>query len=189
MLGSISFGYLYGRIFRDIDIRQHGSGNIGATNVARVIGIWPGLATFIFDFTKGLLPPVISLYALHLSLTAAVLSGVSAICGHNWPVFLRFKGGRAVLTSAGSLSAFIPWPVLTAFVVFLLTAFATRRISLGSIVASCVLPVVTWYMKYPAGLTLFAFVCAAVVILRHAPNIKRLLHGQEPPFSFTNLNA
>lgn len=195
LAGSIPFGYIYGRVFRGIDIRQHGSGNIGATNVARVIGMGPGLVTFIFDFVKGLLPPVLSLYLLELNLTIAVLSGVAAITGHIWPVYLRFKGGRAVLTSAGSLFAFIPWPVLIAFGAFLFVAFITRRISLGSIVASCVLPGVTWYMKYPAGLTLFSLACAVVVVLRHAPNIRRLLHGQEPPFSFslkdshTNLNA
>src|SRR6266576_4335179 len=194
LLGSIPAGYLVGRM-AGIDIRKVGSGNIGATNVTRVLGKRYGYPVFAVDFLKGLAAVILSiLIAKHtqpgwfspdlFGITAAV----SSVIGHSFPVWLRFKGGKGVATSAGALFGLAPVAALVGAAVWILTFAVTRYVSVASVVAAAVLPpvilVVTW-LRQTAGKSLFySSVClAAVVIWRHRSNLSRLVRGTETRFT------
>jgi glycerol-3-phosphate acyltransferase PlsY len=186
LIGSIPTGYLLGRS-RGIDVRQHGSGNIGATNVWRVMGRSWGLLAFACDFLKGFLPLFLlwrfefdgnTTWSAELLL---VLCGLAAILGHNFTPWLGFRGGKGVATSAGVMAALLPWALLVAFSSWALLVWITRTVSIGSLLAAVVLPLATAFF-YPRqwiylGLSLMI---GALVIWRHRANIQRLLAGTEP---------
>lgn len=188
LLGSIPFGYILMRVFRGEDVRAIGSGNIGATNVARKA---PGLgvATLILDAGKGfvavaLVPNVTRLGGYDYWLTAAV-AAVFAILGHVFPVWLKFKGGKGVATGVGAFVALAPKAVLIVLLIFVAIVAAFRYISLGSIVAAAAFPVFAWLLyRYQASPAVFAaMVCAsALIIAKHHQNIRRLLAGTEHRF-------
>jgi glycerol-3-phosphate acyltransferase PlsY len=185
LIGSIPTGYLLGRA-RGLDIRQHGSGNIGATNVWRVMGWKWGLPAFILDVLKGFLPLFLghalwdedgSIWDDELFL---VICGLAAIVGHNYTPWLGFKGGKGIATSAGVLAALMP-PVLgVALALWIVATALTRFVSVGSILAAVSLAPLAWYF-YPGQWIYFGLACLAggLAIWRHASNIRRLLAGTE----------
>lgn len=183
LLGAIPFGYLMGKFLRGIDIRQHGSGNPGATNVFRVLGAGPGAVTLLLDALKGLLPVAVAL-RMGSSEATAVAVGMSAIAGHMFTIFLRFRGGKGVATSAGVFAALLPGPAGLALAAFAVVFGVSGYVSLGSIVAAVVLPL----SARLAGVTPLRFVCAltigAFIIYKHLPNIRRLLDGTENKIRF-----
>lgn len=183
LLGSIPTAYLMGRFIRGVDIRRHGSGNVGATNVIRVLGTGPGLVTLGVDFLKGclavvLIAPLFSsggevIHALRIA------AAVAAITGHNWMLFLRFKGGKGIATTAGAFAALAPAATGVAFGIWAITVVITRFVSLGSIVAMVALPIFMWGFGEPAGSVIFSLLIAALGIFKHRSNIRRLVAGRE----------
>lgn len=189
LLGAVPFGYLMARL-NGIDIRQVGSGNIGATNVARALGKGWGLLTFSCDVLKGfgavLLFPGIAegLLALEKGVALRLLCACLAVAGHNWPVYLRFKGGKGVATSAGALLA-IAWEAATIGIMSWTAVFLlTRYVSVASMFAAVVIAIAAWLL-YAGDSTLLPSVLtllAALAILRHKSNIRRLIRGEENRF-------
>jgi glycerol-3-phosphate acyltransferase PlsY len=182
LLGSLPFGLLIARWWAGIDVREHGSGNIGATNVYRVVSKPAGVVVFILDVLKGYLPPVAA-SALHLSPWWIVAAGLAAIFGHQFSPFLGFKGGKGVSTSLGVFFG-VAWKAgLTAWAVWGIVLAVSGYVSLGSIVAAAILPALTWFF-YPHDLARFGFalVAAVVSIYKHRANIQRLRKGTELGF-------
>jgi acyl phosphate:glycerol-3-phosphate acyltransferase len=191
-LGSIPFGYLLVRIFRGEDVRQSGSGNIGATNVARKSPVL-GIVTLLLDALKGTgavwLGSQIFSGTIHSSLHFArypLLScaALFAVIGHMFPVWLRFRGGKGVATSLGAFAPLAPLPIVGALGVFLLVTFVSRYVSLGSIISAASFPFIAWLSfrgEYAdaLGRVLPIGVAAALIILKHQQNIRRLLAGTE----------
>jgi glycerol-3-phosphate acyltransferase PlsY len=177
LLGSVPIGFLVGDYLLGVDIRQHGSGNIGATNVFRILGIGPGLVVFVGDLAKGVIP-VLAGKELGGSLLA-LLAGLAAIIGHNWSLFLGFKGGRGVATGAGVIFALSPLVGLIAFFLWAAVVMLSRYVSLGSIVATMAVPVLMFILHQPWSYVLFGVVIAILIVYRHRPNMKRLLNGTE----------
>ncbi len=187
LIGATPFGYLAGRM-RGIDIRQHGSGNIGATNVLRVLGKPIGITIFILDFLKGIaavfvarqLPQAVG------SDLVAIAGGIGVILGHNFTFWLGFKGGKGIATTGGVLLALIPVTALIAAVTWVIVFKASGYVSLGSIAAAVSLPISTG-AAIAAGrgswaMFAFALVACVLAIVRHKSNIARLLSGTEPRF-------
>lgn len=181
LLGSVPIGFLLGSL-SGLDIRRAGSGNIGATNVARVVGKGQGLATLLGDAAKGFIPAFLSLQ-LGYSLAATELVGLAAFVGHLYPVFLRFKGGKGVATAFGVFLGLAPMATLLLVGVFLIVVFVSRVVSLASLVAASLAPVVFWLFSYPLFLVGLSLLISLGIILRHRENIQRLLSGAEPKFN------
>ena len=190
LLGAIPTGYLLARL-KGIDIRKVGSGNIGATNVYRCIGKSWGIITFVLDFLKGYLPAVVLPLLIQRwtnepsSASLSVLYGCLAVIGHNWPVYLHFRGGKGLATGTGALLGFAPLVMLIGLISWLIFFLATRYVSLSSMLAAIVIAVASWpihggHVLIPATLT----VMSAVVIWRHKSNLRRLLAGTEYRFEF-----
>jgi acyl phosphate:glycerol-3-phosphate acyltransferase len=180
LVGSIPTGFILGRL-AGVDVRRAGSGNIGATNVARVLGKGRGLLTLFADVAKGFAPVLIG-QRLGLSDAGLALVGIAAFLGHLYPVFLRFQGGKGVATAFGALLALAPLATLFIIVAFGITAFFSRRVSLSSIAAALVAPISVWAFYYSLEVIVMSAFLAAMVVLRHGENIKRLLAGTEPRF-------
>lgn len=188
LLGSIPFGLLVGRL-NGIDIRQHGSGNIGATNVLRTLGKKWGYTTFALDVLKGVLA-VVLVHFLPLPEAAGftpvilkIAAGLACIVGHNFPVWLKFKGGKGVATTGGVLVALLPLAALVAVAAWVVTFYTTRYVSVASIVAAIAIPVAVWSIERQIDpLFIFSLVVAALGIWRHRANIQRLLAGTESRF-------
>jgi len=197
LLGSIPFGWLIGKA-RGVDIRQHGSKNIGATNCGRVCG-WPyGVAAFLLDVGKGFgptlaavawLPGQVDFATEHGRWLATVLIAAQPIVGHTLPIWLRFKGGKAVATSLGVLLALpmLRWVALAAFGVWIVVTAATRYVSVGSTVAAVAfMGIYLWVDRETAwgdylAVTIFVFHIVGLVIVRHRSNYARLMSGTEHP--------
>lgn len=178
LLGSIPFALLIGRM-HGVDIRLHGSGNVGATNVVRVLGRGPGILCFVLDFLKGA-GPVLAAHMLALPLWAAILAAAAAILGHSRSLFLGFKGGKSVATGAGALVALSPVAGLGALLVWGGVFLASRIVSLASIAAALALPVLMALTRQPVEVVAFSALVSGYVILRHRANIQRLREGREP---------
>lgn len=190
LIGAIPFGLLIARI-KGVDIRKVGSGNIGATNVMRSVGKPWGIATFICDALKGLLPAALfPLLGGRLSPAfatpelASVVSGVGAILGHNFPVYLGFKGGKGVATSAGALIGIAPLGVAIGVGVWAIVFFIFRYVSLASIIAAAGIVIAGWMVYREGGLLIpiTLTILGALAIYRHKANIQRLLAGTEHRF-------
>jgi glycerol-3-phosphate acyltransferase PlsY len=189
LLGSVPFGFLAARIFRGVDIRQTGSGNIGATNAARVLGWRYFPAIFVLDLLKGAVPVLVMTRitgaAEYSPCPWVIAAGLAAILGHVFPVWLRFKGGKAVATSTGVFLVLAPWATLAAFAVWAALFAGFRYVSLASIFAALTLPaaVSLGLAPDPLGrglfLTVFCWLGALFVIILHRANIRRLLAGTE----------
>jgi glycerol-3-phosphate acyltransferase PlsY len=185
LFGSIPFGLVLTRLFADVDIRQAGSGNIGATNVRRLAGTPLGVLTLVGDIGKGAVPVLLaqSLAAPDFLPRALCLSlvALAAFCGHLFPVYMKMKnGGKGVATAAGSLAAISPPAVLVALGVFLLVAFGSNRVSAGSLAAAAALPPAIWWTTHSSAFAACALVMAVGIFIRHRANIRRLLDGTEP---------
>lgn len=182
--GSLPTGFLVAKA-KGIDIRAEGSGNIGATNVFRILGKGPGIFVLLTDALKGLLPVVWVAPALAGIDAAAdvgwlrIVAGISAILGHNYTCWLRFKGGKGIATSAGVFLGLTPGPLGIAFVTWLVIFGLSRYVSLASIVAAAALPIATWCLPYGLPLRVITTVIGALAIFKHRANIKRLLAGTE----------
>lgn len=190
LIGSIPTGYLFGRWLKGVDIRKQGSGNIGATNVFRVAGKVPGVIVLLLDITKGLI--VVTLLADILFKAALpinqnlfkIILGLAIIAGHNWTVFLKFKGGKGVATSAGVLLGLEPIAVLICFLIWILVFIITHYVSLSSIISALFLPLFTNLFYKSPELIIFSLIIAVIGIYKHRSNIKRLLNGTESKISF-----
>ncbi len=184
LIGSLPFGYWIARLLGK-DITQEGSKNIGATNVARVLGRGPGLLVFVFDVFKGFLPAFIGgqiLSEQHTYLIASVVLGSSAVMGHMYSVWLKFKGGKGVATALGVLFAVTPYVALIALGVFTLCFAVCRWVSLSSIVAALTAPFSAFLLGDPNWLITVYVGLSVFIIFKHRANIKRILHGAEPKF-------
>jgi glycerol-3-phosphate acyltransferase PlsY len=192
LLGSIPFGYVAGRL-AGIDIRKAGSGNVGATNVVRILGKRYGYPVFALDVLKGFGAVKISmvLSGQHLEWNSPEISGmvgaISSVLGHVFPPWLKFKGGKGVATAAGALLALMPIATLIGVAVWIIVFWLTRYVSLASVVATAALPIVILVIGSADGhsgrLLVYSSVCvAALVIWRHRSNLSRLLRGTEPRF-------
>ena len=194
LLGSLPFGYLAGRI-AGIDIRHSGSGNVGATNVIRTLGKGYGYPVFAADFLKGFGAVKMSILIgarthpeWFSSEIFGIVAAISSVLGHSFPVWLHFKGGKGVATSAGALFALAPIAALVGAAIWILTFLLTRYVSVASITAAASLPIIillTTWLSQSGGKSLFyASVClATVVIWRHRSNLSRLMRGTEPRFT------
>ena len=181
LVGAIPFGLIFSRIFSNIDVRTMGSGNIGATNVLRASGKRAAVLTLLADALKGYLPVLIVQHLFNAEITT-VLSAVAAVLGHNFPVYLKFKGGKGVATSFGVILAVSPWIGLVSLLAWLAAAFLWRYSSLSALVAFACYPVLTFLVTREASkpyqaLSLFIF---GMIYYRHRENIKRLIAGTEP---------
>ena len=179
LLGSLPSGWLAGRWLKNIDIRELGSGSTGATNVLRQVCKGPALVVFLIDVGKGAAAVLIA-RALGLSDWIQVLAGLTALAGHIWPVWLGFKGGKAVATGLG-LFLGLAWPVgLASFGVFLLTLWLFRIVSLSSVLAALSLPLLMIRFSGIGSYILIALVAMGLVLWRHRSNLSRILEGSEP---------
>jgi glycerol-3-phosphate acyltransferase PlsY len=194
--GSIPTAYIFGRLLRGIDIRKFGSGNVGATNALRVLGRGPGILVLILDILKGLLPTVfLADFVLAQDSVISpellrIIFGFCCICGHNWTIFLRFKGGKGVATSLGVLLGLaikiegVKWILGLAVLSWLVVFLISRIISLSSIAAALSLPLSAWLLGKSRVLLFFSLIIAIFAIFRHKSNIRRILRKEEPRFSF-----
>ena len=189
-IGATPFGYFAGKM-RGVDIRQHGSGNIGATNVFRVLGKRVGIPVFILDMLKGWVPVMLTRWMLVErdipSDWPAIAAAVGAVLGHNFTFWLQFKGGKGIATSAGVLVALLPIPLAAAVVFWLILFFATRYVAVASIGASlmvAVSPAALHLWRGEPGLPLvgFGLLLGLLAVWRHRSNIHRLLNGTENRF-------
>jgi len=181
LLGAVPFGLMFSKLFSDVDVRTIGSGNIGATNVLRAAGKMAAVLTLLADALKGLIPVLLVKSVFHDD-TATVLSGAAAILGHNFPVYLKFKGGKGVATSYGVVLGVAPWIGFLCLLIWLLVAFIWRYSSLSALISFACCLGLTFFaispLSKPYGvLSLFIF---SMIYYRHRENIKRLLAGTEP---------
>ena len=180
LVGAIPVGYLVARLFGLGDIRRHGSGNIGATNVLRTAGKLPAVLTLAGDVAKGAGAVLLAAaWAAH-DRRAAAASAVAAIVGNCWSIFLGFRGGKGVATGLGAFLALVPWAVLPAAVVWLAVVGTFRYVSLASITSAVCVPLGALALGYPGPSILACVFGAAIVAARHRDNIARLTAGTEP---------
>jgi len=194
LIGSIPTAIIAGKILKNIDIREHGSGNAGATNVFRVLGWKAGLVVLLIDMFKGFAPvwwlaPQQS--GPELQALYQILIGLAAVAGHIWTLFARFRGGKGVGTAAGVFLALQPLPVLGALVIFILIVAKTKYVSLGSTISATLLPVLMLLNRYVLGryvpnlIIVVGVMLAVLIIIMHRENIKRLIAGTENKLSFS----
>lgn len=184
LLGSIPFGLVLTRLFTSVDIREEGSGNIGATNVRRVAGTSMGLFTLAGDVLKGVVPVLIAMamtYPSHLAYEIFIcLAALCAFLGHLYPIYMKFKnGGKGVATALGCFLVISPVACLAALVAYLIVALSSNHSSAGSLTAAGVIPLAVWIKTNSPVITTCAAVISILIIYRHKDNIKRLLNGTE----------
>ncbi|NLY11890.1 MAG: glycerol-3-phosphate 1-O-acyltransferase PlsY [Firmicutes bacterium] len=181
LLGSIPFGLITGKIWANVDVREFGSGNIGMSNVLRTLGPIPALIVLLFDAGKGFFAVTLG-RQLFTDPTWWLVLGIVAIAGHNWSIFLGFKGGRGVATTAGVLLAISPFIALVLVGIWLLSLAISRYISLSSIIAVSALPIIFYFLDYPITYFWLGLLISIFTIFRHRPNIQRLMAGTEYKF-------
>ncbi|MBO8141584.1 MAG: glycerol-3-phosphate 1-O-acyltransferase PlsY [Firmicutes bacterium] len=178
VLGSIPFGFLAGRVLANVDIRAHGSGNIGATNVLRTLGKGPAAFVLVLDAAKGWVG-VWAASSLGMGEGPVAGAAVAAVAGHNWPVFLGFRGGRGMATGLGAVIGLSPSAAVLLVLVWLVLVVLTRYVSVGSIAASALLPASLAVLGEPAAYIVAGAIIGLWGVWRHRPNIRRLLSGVE----------
>lgn len=189
LLGSIPFGLVLAKILGGKDVRKSGSGNIGAANVARVVGPAAGILTLLLDTAKGAAAVWLAGRYSEQNAAAIMLAGIAALLGHCFPVWLKFKGGKGVAAALGVFVMLSPLAALGGVLFFLIVVLVWRYVSLGSVSAAAAMPLLVYFLWAPGHApplvvifgTLFA---AALVIVKHDANLQRLLDGTEPKFSF-----
>jgi glycerol-3-phosphate acyltransferase PlsY len=184
LIGALPSSYIIGKAFHSIDLREHGSGNLGATNAFRVLGVKSAIPVVILDTAKGFVPAWFFAGIASAGFEWTLAFGAAAILGHMFSVFVRFKGGKGMATSAGVFLGLAPWAVLGGLVVWCLLTFSSRYVSVGSIGAALALPPLVLYTPHTGGrgLIWFASGLAAVIIWAHRGNVGRLLSGEENRF-------
>ncbi len=184
LLGGLPFGYWFVRLSSGKDIRTMGSGNIGATNVHRTSGGKAGIIVLLLDILKGYLAVILAALVTHNDTNALALAIVAVVVGHCYPVFLGFKGGKAVACFVGAFLYAAPLALAITTVAFLLTFALTRFVSLASIVGALVFPLIVWRLRiYPFPILLAGTATALLIVFRHKANIERLLKGKEHVFT------
>lgn len=178
LVGSIPFGLLVSRALARVDIRRHGSGNIGTANVLRLVGKRAAALTLLGDLLKGFLP-VLAALSLGASELWVVGVGLAAVLGHNWPVYLRFAGGKGVATSFGALLAMTPLPALLGLLTWMAVVLIFRYTSLAALAASVCIPPVILFLTGAGPYLAFSLLAALLIFVRHRDNIKRLWAGTE----------
>ncbi|MFA6174431.1 MAG: glycerol-3-phosphate 1-O-acyltransferase PlsY [Kiritimatiellales bacterium] len=181
IIGSIPFGLLISKA-KGVDIRKQGSGNIGATNVLRCLGKPLGITCFVLDALKGFLPAALFPMIGKLDPTFGILFGTATILGHNFPVFLKFKGGKGVATSAGVLLGVAPLAVVIGLIAWVVVFYASGYVSLGSIIAALVVVITGWTAGYGPVIAIALTLLGGLTIYRHRTNIQRLAAGTEHKF-------
>lgn len=198
LTGSIPFGLIIGRTVKGIDLRDYGSGNIGATNAGRVLGKKWGLICLVLDALKGLLP--VAFFPAWICGASqspgslqdlAMLAGGATVVGHMFPCWLGFRGGKGVATSLGVVAMLSPWGLLAAAITFFATFAATRIVSLSSILAAACFGAFYWtpYSPHTFSFGLFSAAVPLLIIFQHRANLGRLIRGQEPRFEFKERRA
>jgi len=182
LLGAIPTGYWLGLRWKGVDVRKQGSGNLGATNVFRVLGKGPGIVTLVVDILKGYIPVALAQHAAGADSLWAIAAGALAILGHTTSPFVGFRGGKGVATSAGVFAALLPLPIALAALAFALTFGISRYVSLSSITAALVLAVVAVCEPVTMILKVMTIAVALFVIVKHRGNIQRLRAGTENRF-------
>lgn len=184
LIGAIPFGFLLVKMKTGQDVRTSGSGNIGATNVLRTSGRGAGVATLVLDIAKGYSAVWLAGFLTGGSVEWMTGAAIAVMAGHAFPVFLRFKGGKAVASFVGAYLCLTPLPLLAVLVVFVVTVAVTRHISAGSILAAGSFPFAVWMVSHaPTFIVIAAAVSGAFIIYRHRENIERLRTGSESVFS------
>ncbi|UHA72948.1 glycerol-3-phosphate 1-O-acyltransferase PlsY [Paenibacillus sp. 481] len=178
LIGSVSFSMLVARNMYSMDIRQHGSGNAGATNTLRVLGKGPGLAVLLLDACKGIAAILIG-WLLSDETWVHVACGVAVIVGHNWPVFFRFKGGKGIATTIGVLALLAFYPALIAGIFGIAVIAWTRYVSLGSLVFTTGTSLFILLFRYDSAILVGSLLICALAIYRHRGNIQKLIKGTE----------
>lgn len=189
LLGAIPFGLLLGKVFGGADVRKAGSGNIGATNVARVAGPVAGVFTLALDAAKGAAAVWLAGRFANDSAAWMTIAGLAALAGHCFPIWLGFRGGKGVATAAGVFLALCPLALLGSLTLFLLVVLFWRYVSLGSIAAAASMPLFVYFLwaphhAPPLTVTFGALAAALLIVYKHDANIQRLVEGREPRFSF-----
>lgn len=181
LIGSIPSALIVGKVGYNIDIREHGSGNLGATNTFRILGVKAGAIVTISDILKGTIAVVLpALFDINVY---PLIIGVFAILGHTYPIFAKFKGGKAVATSGGVFLGISPLVFLVMILTFILTLYLSKYVSLSSIIAGLVSIMVSIFLK-DIGLTIAISIITLFVIYRHKDNIKRIKNGTEPKITW-----
>lgn len=181
LLGSISFSYLIAKKIRKVDIRQHGSGNAGATNTLRVLGVGPAVTVLSLDILKGIAAVWFGVLLAPDGMGVfPALAGFAAIVGHNWPIYYGFRGGKGVATTIGVLATLVFLPALIAGIIAILSIVLTKYVSLGSLIFVIGTSIMTIIMgDYPDAYFYLTIVVALLSLWRHRTNIQRLLSGNE----------
>ncbi len=187
LIGAFPTGYVMVKLLKGTDIRQHGSGNIGFTNVKRVLPIFPAIMTLVIDIAKGFVAVYLAKLLVHSSNTNLndlyiVVGGIMAIIGHNWPVYINFKGGKGVATGCGVFLAIAPTATLCAVVVWIVSVLIFNIVSISSILAVIVLPVAMVMQKQSMVYVGVGILISIMIIYRHRENIARIRRGEESEF-------
>ena len=190
LLGSIPFGLILARLFGGTDVRKQGSGNIGATNVARVVGPLAGILTLALDAAKGAVAVLIAERLSNDSATWMMIAAIAALLGHCYPIWLNFKGGKGVATAAGIFLVLSPLAFLGSITLFLLVAIFWRYVSLASLSAAAAMPLLIYLLwaphhAPPPVITFGTLAVALLIVYKHDANIQRLVQGEEPKFSLS----
>jgi acyl phosphate:glycerol-3-phosphate acyltransferase len=190
LLGAIPFGLLLTKLFGSGDVRKVGSGNIGATNVARAAGPLAGIFTLVLDAAKGAAAVWLAARIANESAAWMIIAGLAALIGHCFPVWLGFHGGKGVATAAGVFLVLCPLALLGAVLLFVLVVVFSRYVSLGSISAAASMPMLIYFLwaphhAPPLVVTFGALAAAVLIVYKHDANIQRLVQGEEPKFSFS----
>jgi glycerol-3-phosphate acyltransferase PlsY len=178
LLGSIPFGKMIGQKIARIDITQHGSGNIGATNVARALGMKFGIITLILDTLKGAVPILLVKMTSDSEMAIAAV-GLTALLGHQFSIFLKFRGGKGVATALGVFLAVSPQACIAALILFILSVSLFDYVSLGSLVSAASMPIILYLFHYPAVFIVQSLIIALLICFKHGDNIRRLINGNE----------
>ncbi|MCF6093528.1 glycerol-3-phosphate 1-O-acyltransferase PlsY [Microaerobacter geothermalis] len=179
LLGSISFSYIVGKKLANIDIRQHGSGNAGATNTLRVLGKGPAALVFLLDVLKGVASVLTAKYLGDGSHAIMITSGLASIVGHNWPVFFHFKGGKGVATTIGVMATLVFKAAFFAGIFAILSIVITRYVSLGSLIFATLLSVFIYFLDYELIYLYVGLLITILAYIRHYKNIINLMKGKE----------
>lgn len=177
IIGNISVSYLIAKYAAGIDIRKYGSGNAGATNVLRTLGKKAGVAAFLGDALKGVIAVVLG--RLIAGEDGQIFAGLFVVIGHNWPIFLNFKGGKGIATTIGVMTAINPYIVAAIVPIGIVIIIITKYVSLASIMGMIIFPIIMLFTHQNMKLVLFSFILSIMALYRHRTNIKKLMEGTE----------
>lgn len=189
LLGSITFSVIIGRIINGVDVRKFGSGNAGATNTLRVLGRGPAFLVFLLDMSKGIAAVWLGRWIGSDEIGISILCGLSAIVGHNWPIFFNFKGGKGIATTIGVLFSLCFMPVIYAGAVALIIIVYTRYVSLGSLIFVTILPLFLLVLDFRIEILWASLIILIFAYIRHKSNIIKLIQGKENKIGSTKIGG